>query len=224
MLALAAGLKMYGRELDEVTTETYWRALADLTDDEFEAAAQAILRRETEFPPPAVILAVARPRTDPAAEAHRMLARAWSVGREVIPGNGCWWSGEKIRTELGRAAYEAFHACGGSAAFRDLDDPFHGPRIRREFAEAWQRVVAQEPAAALPAPGAAPQLPPPAEPLVLRVAAPEPQKALPPLTRPEPLPCSPEEQAKLDALAAKIREKREAMASPAGPQRITVPE
>lgn len=150
MLSLAAVLKMYGKELTEPIQAVYWKALADLTDDEFEQAAAVLIRRETEFPPPALFLDVARPKADPAGEAHRVMLQAWNAGKQTIPGEGCWWSADAIRAEVGEAAYEAFHACGGSSAFRDIDNEFHGPRIRREFMECYERVVLTDPAKALP--------------------------------------------------------------------------
>lgn len=223
MLAMSLSLKLYGRELSKEMQDAYWAALRDMSDAEFERAAMVLLRRETEFPPPSLFLEVARPVDS--ADAHRAMIRAWNAGRQIIPGEGSWWSGEAIRAAEGEAAYQAFHACGGSAAFRDMDDPFHGPRIRREWAECWQQQVRDEPAKALPAP----------RPVALP-AAPEERVTIPPGTdpcgdalrtalradrasrilefkRPEPAPCPPETATAFARLGEKIAAKRAQLAA-----------
>jgi hypothetical protein len=149
MLSLSLSLKMYGRELSGPMQEVYWTALADLTDEEFARAAEVLIRRETEFPPPAMFLAVARPQRDLAAEAFQVLNRCLLL-TTYDPEGGTSWSGRQIQAEVSQAAYEAFHACGGAPAFRLYDDPIHGPRVRREFVECYQRVVRSDAQLALP--------------------------------------------------------------------------
>jgi hypothetical protein len=151
MASMALVLPMYGRELTADLQEIYWHALAGLSDQEFETAAHALMRTETQFPPPARFLDVVRP-TNPTADATRALARAWEFGKQVIPGQGCWWSGDAIREKVGPAAYEAFHACGGSSAFQNLDSEYHGPGIRKAFVEAYEQATRNDPRTALPSP------------------------------------------------------------------------
>jgi len=150
MLALASALKMYGRELDKPMQDVYWHTLQDLTDEEFERAAQVLIRRETDFPPPAMFLQLARPPVDLKAEAHRVMCRAWFAGKTYDPEGGTGWSAEQIRAVLGVGAYEAFHACGGAKAFQQMDDEFHGPGIRRAFMECYVSTVSNDPKKALP--------------------------------------------------------------------------
>lgn len=228
MLALSAALKMYGKECTTEMQGVYWSALKDLTDDEFERAAQVLIRRETEFPPPAMFLEVARPQEDGASAAHQAMLAAWNAGRQVIPGQGSWFSGDLIRSQVGVAAYEAFHACGGSSAFALMDDEFHGPRIRREFAECYQRAVAGDPGKTLPTEPTRPALTTGA---ILQaaaeieagdsdwrthmLAAEQAHRAerIKQLRKPEPLPATPEEQAVLDQIGAKLAAKRAALSS-----------
>lgn len=228
MLSLAAALKMYGKELTTATQEVYWTALGDLTDEEFQRAAALLIRRETEFPPPVMFLDVIRP-SNPTADASRALARAWELGKQVIPGQGCWWSGDAIREKVGPAAYEAFHACGGSSAFQNLDSEYHGPRIRRDFIEAYQSQVAAGPQRALPAPTAplltTGQILLEAEAVkvgtldavraeFLAQAAAERAAIIASLTKPEPLPVpTAEEQEALDRLGEKIAAKKRELAA-----------
>lgn len=153
MLALSLSLKMYGRELTGPMQEAYWVALSDLSDAEFEQAATVLLRRETEFPPPALFREIAKPKPDIAAEAFRVMEQAMDL-TDYHPERGTYWRGQRIREELSEAAYQAFHACGGSNGFRDAESPYHGPRIRREFCEAYQRVTEADPTTLLPAPKA----------------------------------------------------------------------
>lgn len=207
MLSLSLALQMYGRELTKAMQDVYWKALAGVSDDELEAAAQIVIRSDKEFPSPARLLELARPPVESAAQAHRVMALAWEAGRQVIPGQGTWWSGVVIREKIGEAAYEAFHACGGSAAFRDMDDPYHGSRIRREFVECWRRVVMREPATALRSLEYRPALPAPAQPAL----AFKPPKQFLPLIRPDRLPCTAEEQAALDRIGEKLEHKRAAI-------------
>lgn len=228
MLSLAVSLKMYGRELTDPMRDVYWRALATLTDDDFERAAEIILRSDTDFPPPARFLDVLRP--DAEAEAGRALARAWMLGKEVLPGEGCWWSAEKIRAEVGPAAAEAFHACGGSSAFKDVDSEYHGAGIRKAFIAAYRREVQLDVARALPAGPNTPALTTgqllalasgmvkpetldavraevTAQPAAARAAV------IATLTKPEPTPTNDEEQAALDRLGEKIEAKRRELAA-----------
>ena len=149
MLSLSVSLKMYGRELTDAMRDVYWTALADLSDDEFERAAAVLIRRETEFPPPALFLEVARPQRDLAAEAFQVLNRCLLL-TTYDPEGGTSWSGRQIQAEVSQAAYEAFHACGGAPSFRLYDDPIHGPRVRREFVECYQRMVRSDTQLALP--------------------------------------------------------------------------
>lgn len=151
MLSLSLALKMYGRELSAELQQVYWNALQDLTDDEFEFAAAVVMRRDTEFPTPSQLLEIAHPPAeDPVTAAARTMDKALSL-TEYCPRTGTWWSGERIRHALGEAAYQAFHACGGSAAFRQVDDPYHGARVRRDFVECYQRVLRADPLTSLPA-------------------------------------------------------------------------
>lgn len=150
MTALALALP--GREITEPMLEVYWRALTSLTDAEFQRAAGEALRRSKFFPVPAELLEWGRPHAvDPVATAARTLARA-ELLTEYCPNSGTWWSGERIRKEIGEAAYQAFHACGGSPGFRQIDDPYHGPGVRKAFVECYLRVVRLEPRFALPTP------------------------------------------------------------------------
>lgn len=225
MLSLSLALKMFGRDLDEELQLVYWRALEDLSDDEFERAAAILILRETEFPQPALFLEVARPKADGAAEAFRLMCKAWFAGKEYDPESGSSWSAIKIRAALGEGAYEAFHACGGSEGFRLMDDDYHGPGIRRAFADSYQRVTRADPRKALPQPGD--QLPALTSGEIIATAeAPgdadwrsqlwQIQKAQSAgaqtlLMRPQPLPCSAEEQAVLDRIGEKLAAKRAAL-------------
>lgn len=233
MLALSLSLKMYGRELSDPMQEVYWRALSDLSDDEFEQAATVLLRRETEFPPPAMFLEVVRVN-DSNADAHRALMLAWNAGKQVIPGEGCWWSGALIREKVGPAAYEAFHACGGSSAFRDLDNEYHGPRIRREFMECYRTAVATDSTRALPE-ASTPLLT--TGQILLEAEAvkvgtldavraqflaqqgAERAQLLETFTKPAPGPMTEEDRAALDRLGEKIAAKRRQLATPTGDTR-----
>lgn len=229
MASMALVLPMFGRELTPDLQEIYWQALAALSDDEFETAAHALMRTETQFPPPARFLDVIRP-TNLTADATRALGRAWDLGKQVLPGQGCWWSGDAIREKVGQAAYEAFHACGGSSAFRDLDSEYHGPGIRKAFVEAYRNQVAADPDRALPLPK--PELPQLSTGQVLLAGdqAPAAQRSLldefravesehraaviATLTKPEPLPVpTPEEKETLDRLGEKIAAKRRQLAA-----------
>jgi hypothetical protein len=150
MLSMSLALKMYGRELSTELQQVYWNALQDLTDDQFEFAAAVVMRRDTEFPTPSQLLEIARPPAeDPQATAARMLDKALMLS-EHCPHSGTWWSGERIRHTLGEAAYQAFHACGGSPAFRQVEDPYHGARVRRDFVECYMRVMRADPLTCLP--------------------------------------------------------------------------
>lgn len=231
MASMALVLPMFGRELTADLQEIYWRALATLTDEEFETAAHALMRTETQFPPPARFLDVIRP-TNLTAEANRALARAWDLGKQVMPGHGCWWSGDAIREKVGPAAYEAFHACGGSSAFQQLDSEYHGAGIRKLFVEAYRSQVAAAPERALPAPSPETQLLTAGQVLALAAGRVKPETLdavraevlsqpaaeraaiIATLTKPEPLPPrSAEEQAALDALGEKIAAKRRELAA-----------
>lgn len=171
MLAMSLALKMYGRELNELMTEVYWKALSDLTDAEFESAATILLRQETDFPPPALFLALARPRADLNAEAHRVMCQAMLL-TEYNPEDGETWRASHIREQIGEAAYTAFLACGGAAGFRDADSPYHGARIRREFRDAYQQSVQADPSNALPSPVKSLPLPEPFQALIDAIAKP----------------------------------------------------
>lgn len=230
MLSMSLVLKMFGKEFDNAFQEVYWNALAPLTDVDFQRAAEILMRRETEFPPPALFFEVLRTE-DAGAQAHRALMAAWNHGKQTIPGEGCWWSGALILEHVGPAAHEAFHACGGSTAFRDMDSEYHGPRIRREFVESYRASVAIDPARALPAGPQAPllttgQLLLEAEALqvspetldqvradFLAQQSDDRRDLALPFTRYAPAPCTPEEQAQLDALGEKIAAKRRELAA-----------
>lgn len=179
--AAMAGLALAlpGRELSDALLELYWRALADLDDHEFARAAETAIRRCRFFPTPAELLGFARPpRVDSHAAAGRVYLQAQGL-TEYCPNTGTWWSAERIRATLGEAAYQAFHACGGSAGFRLAEDPYHGPRVRREFVECFQRVVAAEPQAALPAPSRLDRTPEPVRVLSAGIGQPWPGQRAP---------------------------------------------
>lgn len=151
MLALSLGLKMYGRDFSTEFQEVYWTALGDLSDDEFERAATVLLRREVDFPAPALFLEIARPRLNANADAHRVMCQALLLS-DYDPEGGTTWRASRIKEEISVAAYEAFLACGGAPGFRDYDSPFHGARIRREFCEAYTEALEADPSKMLPAP------------------------------------------------------------------------
>ena len=229
MASLALSLPMYGRTLTRELQEVYWAALRGLSDAEFQRAAEVLLTTEKEFPPPARFFAVLL-EGDPQADAQRALNAAWRAGRQLTPGQGSWWSGPAILAQVGRAAYEAFHACGGSAAFALVDSEFHGPGIRKAWAEAYRNQVEADPMRALPAPRVEALPPGPdqlalegevgaaAEPFDWRAMLREGERRLrdaeiAALRKPKPGPVeSAAEQEQLDALGEKLAAKRRQMA------------
>jgi hypothetical protein len=152
MLSLASVLKMYGKELTAAMQEVYWTALRDLSDEEFQRAAAVLIRRETEFPPPAMFLEVAHPEMNNKAMAFRAMMQAWWAGRVYDPESGGSWSGEQIRAACGEASYQGYLACGGSSGFQQMDDEYHGPGIRKAFMECYTQQVRANPATSLPQP------------------------------------------------------------------------
>lgn len=156
LLAMSLAMKMYGRELTGELQKVYWKALEPLSDAEFQRAAEILLRRETEFPPPALFLEAARPSGDPAALAGAAL-RAVIICQGKHPRSREWYAGAHVQRDLGEAAYQAFHAAGGYQAIEEASDEYHGPGIRRRFMECYERIIKVDPAAATPPPA----LPPP---------------------------------------------------------------
>jgi hypothetical protein len=168
MAALATALPA-SRPITEATYEVYWRACGELSDAEFQRGAEACLRRCRFFPVPAELLEAGRPAVDPAAEAGRALQRAVRLS-EYSPVIGTWYSAERIRHELGEAAYQAFHACGGSSALRQLDDEFHGARVRKDFVECFIRIARRDRRLALPEPREPDLTPEPVRALIAGIA------------------------------------------------------
>jgi hypothetical protein len=150
MAALSTALPTAGRPITEATFEVYWRALAPLSDAEFQRGAEVCLRRCRFFPVPSELLDAGRPVTDSAADAFRVMNRALLL-TDYDPEGGTTWRIQRLREELGEATAQAFLACGGAPAFRQYDSPFHGAAIRKAFMESYQRSVLLEPQLALPA-------------------------------------------------------------------------
>lgn len=152
MASMALVLKMFGRELTADFQEVYWVALADLSDEEFQRAAAILIRRETEFPPPAMFLEVGRPQEDVKAVALRVMQQAWWRCKTYDPESGTGWKVAMIQESFGVAARQGFEACGGDFGFRMMDDEYHGPGIRRAFVEAYEQATRNDPRTALPSP------------------------------------------------------------------------
>lgn len=121
-----------GKDISSPLLEVYWRALADLTDAELEAAATKALRACRFFPTPSELLELAQPR-NLAAEAGRVFERVQSLA-DYSPRVGSVWSETKIRLALGDEVADAFQAAGGASALMRGDDVW----TRKAFVEAYQ--------------------------------------------------------------------------------------
>lgn len=151
LLAMYSAMRTYGRELTAETQRVYQLALTDLSDTEFQAAATLLLRTETDFPTPAQFLAAAHPALTSGLDAAKAL-NATLACTDYDPESGTGWSGRRLRAELGEAVYEAYIVVGRDAGMRQMDSPFHGARLRRDFCDAWTAAVTADPLAALPQP------------------------------------------------------------------------
>ena len=120
-----------GKEISGPLLEVYWRALADLTDEQLESAATKALRACKFFPTPAELLELARPR-NMVAEAGRVFERVKSLAG-YSPQVGAVWSETKIRLALGDAVADAYQAAGGASALMRGDEVW----TRKAFVDAY---------------------------------------------------------------------------------------
>lgn len=127
-----------GKEISGPLLEVYWRALADLTDEQLEAAATRALRACRFFPTPSELLELAQPR-NLAAEAGRVFERVKGLA-DYSPRVGAVWSETKIRLALGDAVADAYQAAGGAAAFATGDEVW----TRKAFVEAYREAPPAE--------------------------------------------------------------------------------
>lgn len=151
MASMAATLPLFGREFSAKFQAVYWHALADLSDEDFEAAAMRCLRELKQFPTPAELLERARPKTDDELLASRTFLAILRRPR-YSPGRGDYWDREEIESRHGRAAAGAFVVAGGTVGFRAASDPDKERFIRRDFVTTFRRLVAEDPTAATPDP------------------------------------------------------------------------
>lgn len=111
----------FGRALKPPTIRAYYAVLsAELTTEQFVAAAAITLRDATFWPSPKEIVERAKPVAAPALTA----AEAWVKVHDIAAGISKFGrsSSEKAQliAELGPAALRAFHAVGGQRAWTDL--------------------------------------------------------------------------------------------------------
>lgn len=156
MASLAAALPLFGREFTTKFQEVYWHALADLSDEDFEAAAMRCLRELKQFPTPSDLLERARPKGDDELAGARLFLSLLRQPR-YHPVRGDYWDPDEIERRFGRAARAAFTVAGGTVGFRAACDPEKERFIRRDFVSTFRRVVADDPTAARPDP--VPELP-----------------------------------------------------------------
>jgi len=159
LASLAAVLPMFGRTFTRQLQEIYWHALADLSDEDFEAACTRALRECTQFPSPAELLerAPARPKSDLELLAARTFQLILRHPKRNDSGT-LYWREQDLAERYGRAAGEAFVIAGATGGFRAAMDPERERFIRRDFIAAFIRLAKDDPAALEPV-EAQPQLP-----------------------------------------------------------------
>jgi hypothetical protein len=130
------------REVTDSLASVYWMVLHDLTEEEFTRAVRACVASGTFFPVPAEIRKHARPEPS-TAEIAQVVRQIESLS-EYDPHDGPCWSAKRIEERLGVAAAEAFRACGGSPAFRTLDQGNNRVHFLLRFAEAYRDRTARD--------------------------------------------------------------------------------
>jgi hypothetical protein len=143
MLALTGA---YQREVDEVTTQLYWRVLGEiLTDEEWDKAVEACVSNETYWPTPSVLLDYSKPNRKAIVKAENGI-KAQDTYDAIVSlfEDGERVTGAGVEKAHGFAAKAAFAAAGGPRAFA-FCEPRNEPFRRKAFVEEFRRLADADP-------------------------------------------------------------------------------
>lgn len=148
MAALATALPS-GRQLTEATYEVYWRACAELTDEQFQHGAEVCLKRCKFFPVPVELLEAGRPNDVPLLASE---AWVWLL-RRARKGDLADRSLEATTAEIwGECAARALVLIGGGREIRGAWEARDEHWLRKAFVEAFADAAFADPTSLEPRP------------------------------------------------------------------------